>query len=60
VIGAAVVSRPGEAVNEKDLLSFLRTNLANFKVPQKIVIRDSLPRTPSGKPIRDVEILLGS
>jgi long-chain acyl-CoA synthetase len=60
VIGAAVVARPGEAVNEKDLLSFLRTNLANFKVPQKIVIRDSLPRTPSGKPIRDVEILLGS
>jgi acyl-CoA synthetase (AMP-forming)/AMP-acid ligase II len=58
VIGAAIVPRPGASVNERELLGFLRTNLANFKVPAKIVIRESLPHTSSGKTIRDAEILL--
>jgi long-chain acyl-CoA synthetase len=49
VLGAAVVPRPGEKIVEKELLSFLRSNLAIFKVPQKITIRDSLPRTATGK-----------
>ena len=60
VIGAAIVARPGSRVIEKELLAFLRANLANFKVPDKIVIRDSLPRTSSGKTLRDAETLLGS
>jgi long-chain acyl-CoA synthetase len=58
VIGAAVVSRPGATLNEKDLLTFLRANLANFKVPDRIVVREALPRTSSGKTIRDAETLL--
>jgi long-chain acyl-CoA synthetase len=58
VIGAAVVPRPGAIIVEKDLLTFLRANLANFKVPQKITIRQSLPRTSSGKTIREAAILL--
>jgi acyl-CoA synthetase (AMP-forming)/AMP-acid ligase II len=60
VIGAAVVPRPGETIVEKELLHFLRANLASFKVPQKIVIRESLPRTSSGKPIRNAETLLAN
>jgi long-chain acyl-CoA synthetase len=60
VIGAAVVPRPGSSVVDKDLLAFLRGNLANFKVPDRIVIRDSLPRTSSGKTIRDAATLLPS
>jgi acyl-CoA synthetase (AMP-forming)/AMP-acid ligase II len=58
VIGAAIVPRPGENIVEKELLAFLRANLANFKVPDQIVIRESLPRTSSGKTIRDAETLL--
>ena len=58
VIGAALVPRSGENIIEKELLSFLRGNLANFKVPQKIVIRESLPRTSSGKIIREADTLL--
>jgi long-chain acyl-CoA synthetase len=58
VIGAAVVPRPGATISEKELLAFLRANLANFKVPDRIVIRESLPRTSSGKTIRDAETLL--
>jgi long-chain acyl-CoA synthetase len=60
VIGAALVPRPGENIVEKELLTFLRGNLANFKVPQKIVIRESLPRTSSGKLIREADTLLSN
>jgi long-chain acyl-CoA synthetase len=60
LIGAAIVPRPGSKIAEKELLSFLRGNLANFKVPDKVVIRESLPRTSSGKTIRDAETLLAS
>jgi long-chain acyl-CoA synthetase len=58
VLGAAVVPRTGAALNARELLYFLRSNLANFKVPDKIVIRESLPRTSSGKAIRAAETLL--
>jgi long-chain acyl-CoA synthetase len=60
VIGAAIVARPGSTVVDKDLLAFLRGNLANFKVPDKIVVRESLPRTSSGKTIRDATTLLAN
>jgi long-chain acyl-CoA synthetase len=60
VIGAAVVPREGAIIGEKELLGFLRANLANFKVPDKIVIRESLPRTSSGKSIRDAAALLAN
>lgn len=60
VLGAAVVQRPGATVNDKELLTFLRANLANFKVPDRIVVREALPRTSSGKTIRDAETLLAT
>ena len=60
VIGAAIVPRPGETIVERDLLIFLRANLANFKVPQKLVVREALPRTSSGKLIRDAALLLAN
>jgi long-chain acyl-CoA synthetase len=60
VIGTAIVARPGANIVERELLTFLRGNLANFKVPQKIVVRDSLPRTSSGKLIREAETLLSN
>ena len=60
VIGTAIVARPGANIVERELLTFLRGNLANFKVPQKIVVRDSLPRTSSGKLIREADTLLSN
>ena len=60
VIGAAVVIRPGASVVEKELLGFLRSNLQGFKVPQRIVIREALPRTATGKTIRDAATLLST
>jgi len=60
VLGAAVVARAGGQVSERELLVFLRANLANFKVPDRIVVRESLPRTSSGKTIRDAATLLAT
>ncbi len=58
VIGAAIVPHAEANLIEKELVNFLRANLANFKVPDKIVIRQSLPRTSSGKTVRDAAALL--
>jgi long-chain acyl-CoA synthetase len=60
VIGAAVVARSGASIVERELMAFLRGNLANFKVPDKIVLRESLPRTSSGKTVRDAQTLLAN
>ena len=57
---ATSVTSSGATVVEKELLSFLRANLANFKAPDQVVIRESLPRTSSGKTIRDAATLLGN
>lgn len=66
VAGAAVVGQPdprlGEApvalielrndgrVDEVELIEYLRKKLARYEIPTEIVIVDSIPRTPSGKP----------
>ncbi len=52
-IAAAVVPRPETEVMDRELLTFLRSNLASFKVPQRVVIRESLPRTSTGKVKRE-------
>jgi acyl-CoA synthetase (AMP-forming)/AMP-acid ligase II len=46
VYAAVVLSRP---VGEDELLVFCRDALAEYKVPRRIEIRDSLPRTAAGK-----------
>ena len=54
-VGAALVPRPGANIVERELVTFLRGNLANFKVPQKIVVRDRCRvlrrENSSGRPI---------
>jgi fatty-acyl-CoA synthase len=37
-----------------ELSNHCRTRLAGFKVPKQLVIRDSLPRNPSGKVLKRV------
>ncbi|WP_425005651.1 class I adenylate-forming enzyme family protein [Mycolicibacterium sp. S3B2] len=64
VTGAAVVGQPDPRLGETpvalvelradasvdDLIDFLHTRLARYEVPTEIMVVDSLPRTPSGKP----------
>jgi acyl-CoA synthetase (AMP-forming)/AMP-acid ligase II len=49
-VGAAVVLKPGASAETKDILEFAREHLADFKVPQYLVLRaETLPRNPGGK-----------
>jgi acyl-CoA synthetase (AMP-forming)/AMP-acid ligase II len=54
-VGAVIVPRPGQSVDAGDLLSFARKHLADFKIPQYVVIRkDPMPRNPGGKMLKPV------
>jgi long-chain acyl-CoA synthetase len=49
---AIVTARPGEAIDEADLLAFARRRLSGHKVPRHVEVRPSLPRSPTGKVLR--------
>ncbi|MHC1948206.1 AMP-binding protein [Bradyrhizobium sp. UFLA06-06] len=51
---AIVVLADDAKLDLPDLADFCRTRLAGFKVPRQLVIRDSLPRNPSGKVLKRV------
>ena len=46
---AFVVAKPGKTTSAKQLDSFLRERLANYKIPKAIVSLDALPLLPIGK-----------
>jgi acyl-CoA synthetase (AMP-forming)/AMP-acid ligase II len=48
-VKALVVARPGTAVDEAELIAFCRRDLSHFKCPTSVELRDSLPRTATGK-----------
>jgi long-chain acyl-CoA synthetase len=49
-VGAVIVPKPNQEPRIGDLLDFVCQRLADFKVPQYLVIRsDALPRNPGGK-----------
>lgn len=48
-INAAVVPVDGVSVIEEDVISICKKNLAAFKIPKRIFVTDSLPKTASGK-----------
>lgn len=48
-IVAIVVPVTGAVLNLEEVRTFLSTRLAKYKIPRELVIRDSLPRNPSGK-----------
>ena len=54
-VGAVVVPKPDQTVAPDDLTSFAREQLADFKVPQYLVVRsEPLPRNPGGKILKPV------
>jgi len=46
---ACVALRPGQAVSEADLRAFVRERIADYKVPERIVFLDVLPKGITGK-----------
>ncbi len=49
---AFIVLVSDDAVSEADLLAYLKSRLAGFKIPRSIVFVDSLPHTASGKVLK--------
>jgi non-ribosomal peptide synthetase component E (peptide arylation enzyme) len=50
---AVAVPKPGESLKLEELIEFLKAKkVAVFKLPEKLVIMDQLPRNPVGKILR--------
>ncbi|MHB8691275.1 MAG: class I adenylate-forming enzyme family protein [Solirubrobacteraceae bacterium] len=54
---AVVVAKDGETIDADELGAFIAERLAKYKLPKQVVLRDELPKTPTGKiskgPLRD-------
>jgi acyl-CoA synthetase (AMP-forming)/AMP-acid ligase II len=46
---ACVVLRPGEQLAFDDMIAFLAPRVARYKLPERLIVLDELPRTPTGK-----------
>jgi acyl-CoA synthetase (AMP-forming)/AMP-acid ligase II len=46
---ACVVAKPGQAIDEKQLLAWCKEQMANYKVPRYVEVLDALPMNPAGK-----------
>jgi len=53
-VGCALVTlKSGNALSEKEIVEFLKTRLAKFKVPKRVVFVDALPRNAAGKVLKN-------
>ncbi|HDZ18181.1 hypothetical protein LCGC14_1216330 [marine sediment metagenome] len=56
---AFIVLKEGKSVTDEQIIDYCKKNLANFKVPKYVEFRDDLPKTPTGKimkqPLREEE-----
>ncbi|KAF8413157.1 hypothetical protein HHK36_001132 [Tetracentron sinense] len=48
-INCAIIPREGSNIDEAEVQRFCKQNLAAFKVPKKVFITDSVPKTATGK-----------
>ena len=51
---AVIVPKEGVTFDEEAFVSHCRQHLAGFKVPKRVLLRDSLPRNPSGKILKRI------
>jgi acyl-CoA synthetase len=50
---AVIVPRPGETVSLAEIVAYLREmGIATFKLPERVELRDELPRNPLGKVLK--------
>ncbi|KAG8486784.1 hypothetical protein CXB51_020139 [Gossypium anomalum] len=48
-INCAVIPRAGVSLDEAEITKYCKKNIASFKVPKKVFITDSVPKTATGK-----------
>jgi len=51
---AYVVPAPGSGIDEQEVIAYARGNLANYKVPRRVVLVDELPRNATSKVLKFV------
>jgi long-chain acyl-CoA synthetase len=51
-VKAFVVTQPGEAITEEEVISYCREKLAAYKVPKVVEFMDELPKSTVGKVMR--------
>jgi len=53
--GRAVVAvKSGATLSETEILDFLKSRLAKYKVPKSVVFVDQLPRNAAGKVLKNI------
>lgn len=52
VVTAFVVPEPGAVVQPAELITHVRTRLASFKKPRRVIVIDALPKNAAGKVLR--------
>ena len=53
-VRAIVVAKPGNKVNEEEVISYCKDRMASFKKPESVVVVDELPRNRLGKVLKRV------
>ncbi len=53
-VTAIVVPRPGSALKEGEVIAYLKSRIANFKVPKRVFFLQDLPRNTMGKVQKNV------
>ena len=48
-VAAAIVLRDGETAGEREVRDFVAKQLADFKVPRKVVVLKEIPKGATGK-----------
>jgi malonyl-CoA/methylmalonyl-CoA synthetase len=48
-VTAVIVPRTGAALSEQDIIQALKRELANYKVPKRVIVVPDLPRNAMGK-----------
>jgi malonyl-CoA/methylmalonyl-CoA synthetase len=48
-VTAAVVRKPGATLSEQEIIDAVKTRLARYKVPKRVLLVDELPRNTMGK-----------
>lgn len=51
-VGRAYVMSPGGGVTPDEIKEWVAERLADYKVPEEVIIRDMLPLTPVGKVLK--------
>jgi acyl-CoA synthetase (AMP-forming)/AMP-acid ligase II len=48
-VKAVIVLESGSTVSEEQIIAYVKTKIAGYKVPKSIDFTDALPRNPTGK-----------